>query len=150
MASQVPSAGPSHQGEHNQRILCPVIGCPESLTSSTQKYYDFTSIRKHLNAHCTGQLSGAVPLEFLGAHGFSLCNVCDKTLSSRYNGTCPKCRPFTCRQVQLSSIHSRNGYASVSHQQHVTQNADTGPSLFEIHEKFVPTTSQVICQNNLD
>ena len=144
MASQ---AGPSHQGDRPQRILCPVTCCPESLTSSIPEYYDFASIRKHLNSHYTGQLTGAIPVEFLRVYGYSLCNVCDKTLSSRFKGTCPKCKPSNRRQINLNSFRNRNGSGSISvssvNQQHGTQNADALLSLLEVHKKFVPTIRNI-------
>ena len=62
------------------RILCPVIGCPEALSSSNRHFRDFTSIRNHLNDHCTGQISGAVPTDFLNSHSFSQCKECGKIL----------------------------------------------------------------------
>ena len=56
------SASRRHSGSSFgvNRIFCPVIGCPESLTSSNRHFRDLNSIRNHLNDHCTGHLSGAI------------------------------------------------------------------------------------------
>ena len=45
----------------NNRILCPVVGCLESLTSSTRHFKDFASIKPHIDEHCTGYHAEAVP-----------------------------------------------------------------------------------------
>ena len=58
------SSGPNNQSGTG-RILCPVAGCPEASPLSTKHFRGFASIKNHLNAHCTGNLTGAIPAEFL-------------------------------------------------------------------------------------
>ena len=62
------------------RLFCPVVGCPEALSSSSKHFRDFNSIKSHLNDHCTGHLSGTVPTDFLKHHRYTQCNICDKAL----------------------------------------------------------------------
>ena len=82
-----PGGSPNRNIQRRARILCPVEGCPESLTSSNRRFRDFLSIRNHLNDHCTGHLSGALPVDFLGHFDYSQCRLCDKILHKRYNET---------------------------------------------------------------
>ena len=66
------SYGPIIQSGTN-RILCPVAGCPEASPSSFRVFRGFASLKNHLNAHCTGYLSGAVPVEFLRHYNYTQC-----------------------------------------------------------------------------
>ena len=52
--------GGNRQTDTN-RILCPVEGCLEASPSSHKKFHTFANIKNHLDAHCTGYLSGAIP-----------------------------------------------------------------------------------------
>ena len=155
------SAGPSRrgslnngqQGDINQRILCPVNGCPESLPSSISIYRDFTSIKNHLNGHCSGYLPGAIPNDFLQHFSYSLCNICNKILHTKFKGTCPKCRPTASRQSQINCIRNRNTLNSTNSTNQLLpnhQNAETLPSLSDIHGQFVPTIRNVpLCLRRL-
>ena len=77
----------------NNRILCPVVGCLEASPSSNRHFRDFASIKLHLDDHCTGQLIGAIPTEFLNKYDYSQCSFCYKIVSKHYHGSHPKCRP---------------------------------------------------------
>lgn len=127
------------------RILCPVDGCPEASLSSGRFYYTFTSIKNHLNGHCTGYLSGAIPTSFLRYHKYTQCSVCDRLLSIRYKGTCQRCRPGLRAQEQMNIIrtqsNSQGNNSSDSFQTlHITDNL---PSLAAVFDKFVPTIKNV-------
>ena len=127
------------------RIFCPVVGCPEALSSSNKYFKDFNNIKSHLNDHCTGHISGAVPADFLRLHNYCQCNVCDKVLHKRYHGTCPSCRPKVRVKHQLSTIRS-NGTTLNSNLPNDSQPSDdllSLPSLSEIHERFVPTRKNI-------
>ena len=91
----------------NNRILCPVAGCPKALASSNKHFRDFAAIRSHLNEHCTGHLSGAIPVDFLSHYDFTQCIICDKILHKRYSPICPKCRPRAHVQQQMHIMRSR-------------------------------------------
>ena len=145
-----PSRGSNSTGSQDEGIQCilsPVSGCPESFTSSHRCFRDFTSIKNHLNAHCTGQLSGAIPREFLRQYSYSVCNVCDKLIHTRYNGTCPRCRPSARTRVQMDAMRSRNSTLNNTGliNQHLpsAQTVSALPSLSEIHEHFVPTIRNI-------
>ena len=131
----------------SDRILCPVSGCPEALTSSSRHFRNFASIRNHLNDHCTCQLSGAIPVKFLNHHNFSQCSVCDKIIAKRFHGTCPKCRPIARTQAQMNSMRSRattpninnpTAQCSTSAQQVVSL-----PSLSTVHKTYVRTIRNI-------
>ena len=125
------------------RILCPVVGCPESLATSNRFFKNFASIRTHLNDHCTGQRSGVVPLDFLNHHNYSQCNVCDKILAKCYRGTCPKCRPRLQTQQRLNYIRGQFNSPSNSQNTQSTQNTPSLPSLDVILKRFVPTIKNI-------
>ena len=160
-ASPTQRAGPSRRGSHitcsqgegAQRILCPVDSCSESHISSLQKFYDFNSIKKHLNAHCSGQLHGAVPPEFLSLYSYSLCNICGKTLHTKFKGICPKCKPTAQRQAKINSMRNRdipNNASSSNQQSHPDHNAETLSSLSDIHSQYVPTIRNIpLCLRRL-
>ena len=63
------SSNPSDS--RNNRILCPVEGCLESLASSSKNFLDFPSIKSHLDDHCSGQLMGAVPIGFIHKYDYT-------------------------------------------------------------------------------
>ena len=115
-------AGPSRRESLNQgllgdipeRILCPVEKCPDSLRTSSSFYYDFPSIRTHLNGHCSRHLAGAVPREFLLKYEYSLCNICNKILHIKYKNLCQKCKPTYKRQEQINSMRDKNAASSSS------------------------------------
>ena len=131
----------------NNRIFCPVDGCPESLFSSNRHFRDFASIKIHLNDHCTGHLSGAVPVDFLSHHNYTQCSECNKVLSSRFNGVCQKCRPWLRKQQQMNDMRSRINLPNSNLQDGQQSQSDNTqrelPSLAAIHETFVPTRKNV-------
>ena len=142
-ASQATARGHSNASTHgSRRIFCPVVGCPEASLSSNKHFFDFAKIKNHLNDHCTGHLSGAIPTGFLNYFNYSQCNVCDKILHNRYKGTCPKCRPSARAQEQMNSLRSQlnpTGNIPVSSQQPTfVQGPINLPTLSEIHTKHVP------------
>ena len=128
----------------NSRMFCPVAECPDSLTSSTRYFRTFASIKIHLNDHCTGQLNGAVPVNFLRHFDYTQCRVCDKILHKKYlNSTCPKCRPAASAQDQILQMRNRATTSATNAQngsqiQNV-QVQENLPSLSEIHKKYIPT-----------
>ena len=99
-----PEGGHSNTGGQDSRILCPVIGCPDAVISSNRHHRNFNSIKGHLNDHCTGHLSGAVPAEFLSQHGYSQCRLCERVLHTRYNGICTRCRPIARAREQVNAL----------------------------------------------
>ena len=126
------------------RILCPVAGCPEASPLSSKNFKSFASIKNHLNAHCTGYLTGAVPADFLRYYRYSQCPVCDKVIHFSRNGTCPRCRPTSRIQAQINAIRSRSNVPrnnSTANNQH--PELEVLPSLSDIHDKFVPTIKNV-------
>ena len=136
--------GGSSQSVH--RIFCPVIGCLESLTSSKRHFRDLNSIRNHLNDHCTGHLSGTVPIDFLAQHSYSQCNVCDKILHTNYRGTCPKCRPSIRIRDQMNVMRGRiNIDNNLISSEHSTQSQEQIilPNLSDIHRQFIPTIKSI-------
>ncbi|CAL4077907.1 unnamed protein product [Meganyctiphanes norvegica] len=148
VASIRSSTGPDSPSSAG-RILCPVAGCPEASTSSGKQFRGFGGIKIHINAHCTGYLSGAVPAEFLKYHRYSQCPVCDKVIHLKYNGTCPKCRPTTRAKEQMNvlrgqAISQRNNSPSSSSQNYLeAESLPSLPSLSAVHDKFVPTIKNV-------
>ena len=129
-------------------ILCPAAGCPESLLSSTKHFNTFTSIRNHLNAHCNGQLPGAIPADFLSQYSFTQCKVCNKILHVRYRGgICTRCKPSVRIRAQMNVMQNRttssNNYTN--EQSSSAQGSEAGPlpSLLEVHEHFVPTIRNI-------
>ena len=133
--------------EASSRIFCPVAGCPEASTSSHRRFRDFASIRNHLDKHCTGQLAGAVPINFLRQYKFSQCSECDKILSIRFKGTCPKCKPRARSREQINIMRTRtrapDNNPSTSQQQPNNQEQRAPPSLSEIQKQFVPTIKNI-------
>ena len=153
-ASPSPRAGPSRrsslQNNVADRILSPVAGCPESLRSSIHIFQDFKGIRKHLTAHCSGQLSGAIPLEFLRQYDYSLCNVCGKILHKNYNSICQKCRPQAHRQSQVDAMRNNHRARLTNQQRNSSQTADSMPNLLDIQKQFVPTIRNIpLCLRRL-
>ena len=124
-----------------------MISCPESLTSSNRYYRDFKSIKNHLNDHCTGHISDAIPAEFLTQNNYSQCTVCDKLIHTRYQGTCPRCRPTARLRAQVNSMREQNNVSnSIPTQDQPGQQAQEQvefPSLSEVHERFVPTIKNI-------
>ena len=141
------------EGEHSNtrgqvsRILCPVIGCPDPVISSNRHHRNFNSIKGHLNDHCTGHLSGAVPAEFLTRHDYSQCRLCERVLHNRYNGICTRCRPIARAREQINALRLRNinptQDAAPSQQAETSEQPRKLPSLSVIHKQFVPTIKNV-------
>lgn len=131
----------------DSRVFCPVITCPESSDTSRRHFRDFNSIKNHLNEHVTGHLSGAVPLDFLQKHNYSLCSICDKILHTRYKGVCPKCRPAARAQEQMEALRSNVFPAgqnpSPTQQSLSAQERIALPSLADIYGKFVLTLRNI-------
>ena len=109
--------GANSNGQHRQRILCPVAGCPDAIESSHRYFRNFLGIKSHLNDHCTGHLTGAVPISFLTQNNYSLCEICNKVLHTRFHGTCPKCRPYARTRDHLTSIRV-NGNTPINSTHH--------------------------------
>ena len=143
---------PSRDSNSGIRILCPVDSCPEALVGSNRHFKDFASIKNHLNDHCTGHLSGAVPLDFLKFHNYSQCNVCDRVLHSRFRGTCRRCQPFARTINQMNTMRNQVNSTNIpnisleSSQHHMDQLPTILPSLTIIHEVFVPTIKNIPVQ----
>ena len=51
------------------------------------------AMRHHLDDHCSGTLSGAVPQAYLDAHSLDACIVCGLFVKGYYNGFHARCRP---------------------------------------------------------
>ena len=139
--------GPPTASPNNSRILCPVPTCPEASPTSKRYFKDFTSIKNHLNEHCTGHISGVVPIEFLSRYQYSQCSVCDKILHVRYHGTCPRCRPIARTREQVNSIrnhvHTAENNPESRRIPHNFQDVPPLPNLSTVHENFVPTIRNV-------
>ena len=127
----------SFSGSVPHRILCPVVGCPEASITSNRHFRDFKSIKHHLNEHCTGHLTGAIPIGFLRLHSYSTCTVCSKVLHVRYLGTCPRCHP---RTRTLNHVHSSRKHINASSN---TTHGNQLPSLFDVHKLSVPTIRNI-------
>ena len=134
---------------HNSHgIFCPVAGCPKASPQNKRPFRDFASIKNHLNDHCTGQISGAVPGTFLANHSYSQCTICDKILHTKYHGTCPKCRPRARARSQMDTMRSRantmgSNSSSLQHQPTSMQEPRTLPTLSDVSEQWVPTIRNV-------
>ena len=130
-----------------RRIFCPVVGCAHALTSSNRHYRDFKSIKNHLNDHCTGHISGAVPVDFLNQNSYSQCRICDKLVHTKFQGTCLKCRPSARMREQVDSMRRHNNgtiTTPASDQQAIhTQEPRALPSLAEVHERFTPIIKNI-------
>ena len=57
------------------------------------------AMRHHLDDHCSGTLSGAVPQAYLDAHSLDSCTVCGLLVKRYYNGCHPRCRPASRAQA---------------------------------------------------
>ena len=130
----------------NSRIICPVATCPEESSTSSRHFRDFASIKNHLNDHCTGHLSGAVPPDFLRYHSYSQCIICDRILHTRYHGVCLRCRPAARAREQVNALRepasSPTRNPTSSHPQSA-QGLTARPSLAAIHGKYVPTIRNI-------
>ena len=107
-----------------RRIFCPVVTCAEALTSTNRHYRDFKSIKSHLDAHCTGHLSGAIPTEFLNQNSYTQCRVCDKVVHTKFQGICVKCRPSARRREQINSLRRGNNNRCSTNVSFTTSNSD--------------------------
>ena len=128
-------------------IFCPVVGCKESLTSSNKIFRDFKAIKNHLNDHCTGHISGDIPVDFLTKNKYSQCSVCNKLVHTKFGANCLRCRPTARLRDQVNSMRGNSHVSgtvpiSVNQERH-TQNQGDLPSLSEIHERFVPTIKNI-------
>ena len=85
------------------RIFCPVPGCPEHDTARANGWADVSSMRDHLNDHCSGRFLGAIPSAFLEQHRLSQCQVCSRLLSTRFGNACPRCRPELRRRASSNA-----------------------------------------------
>ena len=126
------------------RIFCPVVGCPDALSSSNKFFRDFASIKSHIDDHITGYRSGAVPSDFLRHHDYSQCDVCDRVVHKRYRGTHPRCRPRARREEQINNLRNRDNSSNDRQmRQQQSQNSRDLPSLSIIHESYVPTIKNI-------
>jgi truncated hemoglobin YjbI len=81
------------------RCFCPVPGCGHGDAARASGWGSHEAMRHHLDDHCSGTLAGAVPMDYLQAHGLDLCSVCGLLVARRYNGTHPRCRPQSRQQA---------------------------------------------------
>ena len=63
------------------------------ISSSSRHFKDFTSIKTHIDVHCTGHCSAAVPIDFLTKYDYTQCSFCDTIIHKKFNGSHPKSRP---------------------------------------------------------
>ena len=73
------------------RWYCPVSSCPDHCQESSRGWTSFKGLRFHLDLHFMGELSGQVPLDWLHQQGYGVCSVCNRVLSSHFNGLHPRC-----------------------------------------------------------
>ena len=114
---------------------------------------NFKGIKSHLDAHCTGHLSGAIPTEFLTQNSYTQCRVCDKVVHTKFQGICVKCRPNARRREQFYSLRRGNNISGTTNASSTTPNlgqqinnhqqTNDLPSLSEIHKRFVPTIKSI-------
>ena len=90
------------------RCFCPVPGCGHGDAARASGWGSHDAMLHHLDDHCSGTLAGAVPMDYLQAHGLDLCSVCGLLVARRYNGTHPRCRPQSRQQA------ARRGDSSVA------------------------------------
>ena len=127
----------------NGRIFCPVVGCPEALTSSTKHFRSFLSLVSHLNDHITGYRTGAVPTVFLSNHNYSQCSVCSKIVHNRFNGSHPKCRPTARTQERINALRNHTDPLNSNGGRQDHNDPRELPSLSTIHCTFVPTIKNI-------
>ena len=148
LTTNLGSPAGAHGPATPRRIFCPVAGCAEALTSSNRRFRDFKSIKSHLDDHCTGHLSGAIPTEFLIQYSYTKCSGCDKVVHSRLQGICLKCRPIARRREQINSMRGGINIRGASNVSVTTPTPDQQepndlPSLSEVHKRFVPTIKNI-------
>ena len=68
------------------RWYCPVSSCPDLCQESSRGWTSFKGLQFHLDLHFMGDLSGQVPLDWLHQQGYGVCSVCNRVLSSHFNG----------------------------------------------------------------
>ncbi|CAL1143640.1 unnamed protein product [Cladocopium goreaui] len=88
------------------RCFCPVPGCGHGDAMRASGWASHEGMRHHLDDHCSGTLTGAVPAEYLQVHRLDLCSVCRLLVGRRYNGVHPRCRPHSRHHV------ANHGHAS--------------------------------------
>ena len=72
---------PSHRrrvsaaSSHNL-VFCPVAGCCKGDPERSSGWSSHQGLRHHLDDHCSGVYSGAIPQQYLDEHGLDLCSVC--------------------------------------------------------------------------
>ena len=144
---QASTGSPRPAGRQTNRILCPVVGCLEASISSNKHFRDFASIKGHLNDHCTGYLTGAVPISFLTSHGYTQCQICDKVIHKKFRRICPRCKPTAREQEQMNTlrnqINPQNNDSAAQQHSHQAEDNKALPSLSDIHEKFVPVLKNI-------
>lgn len=79
--------------EGGRRYYCPVPGCLKGGHRNAAGWSSLLGVRGHVEEHLAGRLQGMPPEGWLSANNLDICAVCSKTISKRYQGTCPKCRP---------------------------------------------------------
>ena len=90
------------------RWYCPVSSCRDHCQESSRGWTSFKGLRFHLDLHFMGELSGQVPLGWLHQQGHGVCSVCNRVLSSHFNGLHPRCyRASTAASVQAPPSVSR-------------------------------------------
>ena len=100
-------------GPHPPHRLTRVVGTawspPAQIIARNNLVFwtSFKGLRFHLDLHFMGELSGQVLLDWLKQQGYGVCSVCNRVLSSHFNGLHPRCyRAFTAAalSVVLSSM----------------------------------------------
>lgn len=72
-------------------------------------------MRPHLNEHGFGRFVGLppVPQAYLDEHELGQCSVCQRFLSTRFGGVCPRCRP-AARAAAAAATQSQGAGAALA------------------------------------
>lgn len=74
------------------RLFCPVPSCPCGDAARCAGWTSEATLRRHVDLHLTGHLSGDVPPAWLHARHRTRCPVCGTSVATRF-GVHPSCRP---------------------------------------------------------
>ena len=74
-------------------IFCPLCASPHEESGALVNNAPLTLERApfHLELHFMGELSGQVHLDWSQQQGYGVCSVCNRVLSSHFNGLHPRC-----------------------------------------------------------
>ena len=70
------------------RWHCPVPNCPDHCPISSRGGSSFSAMKVHLDRHLGSYLDGDLPVDWLQGAGYEVCEVCNRSLSSRFRGRC--------------------------------------------------------------